>query len=216
MKYLSLNSGRTFSAMLVVIVTVFILSFITVAQSGRRVKKSSSLPPVATPEASPTPTPSKSPERPAVPIFLGVNAHDTNANIPLYFGDSVGKSCAQRLGQRSIVNVELSSRDVTRGEAVKRAKEAKNGFVVLLELRSDRMRMSGRDSDLSQIYLEYAVFAAVTGKQITAGSVYQTATGLRDVIAGRGNSTGAVEYRLQQAAQVAAERILNAIFEHEP
>jgi hypothetical protein len=186
-----------------------------IAQSGRRARKSEPLPPVPTPEASPTPTPKKSPERPATPVFIGVNAYDTNVNIPLYFRDSVGKSCAERLNQRSNVNVELSSRDVTRGEAIKKAKDAKVGFVVLLELRSDGMSREGRDADLSRLYLEYAVFSAGTGKQLASGNVYQQSGGVRDIIGGR-DSTSAAENRLKQAARIAAERILGVIIEHEP
>lgn len=103
---------------------------------------------------------------------------------------------------------------MNRGEAVKRAKEAKLGFVVLLELRSDRMRSDGRNSDLSQLYIEYAVFAAGTAKQLTSGNVSQQ-TGFRDIMVGR-DSTSTAEYRLKQAARVAAERILRVIVDHEP
>lgn len=210
------QSGRLSTAATLTLAGFFIVCALTaVAQSGRRVKKVTSIP-VATPEASPTPTPRKSPEKPSPPVFLGVNAYDSFSNIPLYFNDSVAKSCAERLSQRSTINVELSSRDLTRGEAVKRAKNEKTGFVVLLELRSDRMNTGGRDSDLSRLYIDYAVFAAGTGKQVTSGSVYQQASGLRDVVVGGSNSTTAAEYRLRQAARVAAERILGVIIEQEP
>ena len=185
------------------------------AQSGRRARKTEPLPPVPTPEASPTPTPNKSPERPATPVFIGVNAYDSNVNIPLYFRDSVGKSCAERLSQRSNVNVELSSRDVTRAEAIRKAKDAKVGFVVLLELRADRMTREGRDADFSRLYLEYSVFSAGTGKQLASGDVYQQSGSVRDIMVGR-DSTSAAENRLKQAARIAAERILAVIIEHEP
>ena len=185
------------------------------AQSGRRARKTEPLPPVPTPEASPTPTPNKSPERPATPVFIGVNAYDSNVNIPLYFRDSVGKSCAERLSQRSNVNVELSSRDVTRAEAIRKAKDAKVGFVVLLELRADRMTREGRDADFSRLYLEYSVFSAGTGKQLASGDVYQQSGSVRDIMVGR-DSTSAAENRLKQAARIAAERILGVIIEHEP
>jgi hypothetical protein len=184
------------------------------AQSGRRARKTEPLPPVPTPEASPTPAPKKSPERPAIPVSIGVNAYDSNGNIPLYFSDSVGKSCAERLSQRSNVNVDLSSRDVTRAEAIKKAKEAKVGFVVLLELRSDRMS-EGRNADLSRLYLEYAVFSAGAGKQLASGNVYQQSGGVRDIIGSR-DSTSAAENRLKQAARIAAERILAVIIDREP
>jgi hypothetical protein len=87
------------------------------------------------------------------------------------------------------------------------------GLGVLLELRSDRVS-EGRDADLSRIYLEYAVFSAGTGKQLSSGNVYQQSGGVRDIL-GR-DSTSAYENRLKQAARIAAERILAVIIEHEP
>ena len=212
-KRLQFRTQRT-AAIITVAGLIVVCALTAFSQSGRRVKKAASLPPVPTPEASPTPTPKKSPEKPTTPVFIGVNSYDRLANIPIYFTDSIGKSCAERLSQRSNISVELSSREVNRGEAVKRAKEAKVGFVVLLELRADRMRSDGRNSDLSQLYIEYAVFAAGTAKQLTSGSVFQQ-TGFRDIMVGR-DSTSSAEYRLKQAARVAAERILRVIVEHEP
>jgi hypothetical protein len=211
----SLFQSRPSRPPAIVAVAVLILFALTgFAQSGRRARKTEPLPPVPTPEASPTPTPKKSPERPATPVFVGVNAYDSNGNIPLYFRDSVGKSCAERLSQRSSVNVELGSRDVTRAEAIKKAKDAKVGFVVLLELRSDRIS-EGRNADLSRLYLEYAVFSTGTGKQLSSGNVYQQAGGVRDIIGSR-DSTSAAESRLKQAARIAAERILAVIIDLEP
>lgn len=180
------------------------------AQSGRRVKKSTT-PPVPTPEATPSPTPKKTPEQPAIPIYLGGNSFDSFGNIPFYFNESVVKSCAEGLQQRGIINVELTSRDMTRADAVKRAKEMKVGYVVLLELRSDRMRTGGQENDLSRVYIEYAVFAAATGRPVTSGPAYQQASGIRDIIVGRSDSITVAEQRLKNAARVAAQRILGSI-----
>ena len=187
---------------------ILLCALVGLAQSGRRVKKSTPLPPVPTPEASPTPTPRKTPDQPAIPILVGANTFDTYGNIPSYFTETVVKSCAEGLQQRSAVRAEVSSRDMTRGDAVKRAKEAKEGFVVLLELRSDQMRSGGTDSDYSRIYIEYSAFAGGTGRPVTSGSVYQQA-GARDIILGRRES--GAEQRLKSAARVVAQRILGAI-----
>ena len=215
MKDIQLQSRRPRPAAIAALSALLIVSALTAfAQSGRRVKKAAPLPPVPTPEASPTPTPKKSPDRPMSPVFIGVNSYDRTANIPLYFTDSIGKSCAERLSERSNISVDLSSREVNRGEAVKRAKEARIGFVVLLELRSDRMSSGSGNSDLSQLYIEYAVFAAGTAKQLTSGNVFQQA-GYKDIMVRR-DATSAAEYRLKQAARVAGERILAVIIEHEP
>lgn len=189
---------------------VLVLCAAAFAQSGRRVKKSTT-PPVPTPEATPSPTPKKTPERPAIPIYLGANSFDSYGTIPFYFNESVARSCAEGLQQRGIVHVELTSRDMTRSDAVKRAKEMKEGYVVLLELRSDRMRTSSRENDLSRVYIEYVVFAAATGKPVTSGPVYQQGSGIRDIIVGRSDSTNVAEQRLKNAARLAAQRILGSI-----
>jgi hypothetical protein len=214
LKYQSQSSSRR--ASIVAVVAVLSFCVLTVlAQSGRRVKKAAA-PPVPTPEASPTPTPKKTPERPAIPVFIGANTFDSYGSIPYYFAESVAKSCAEGMQQRGAIHVELSSRDITRSDAVKRAKEAKEGYVVLLELRSDRMRTSGQDSEVSRIYIEYVAFAAVTGRPVVSGSVYQQASSVRDVILGRSDSTTVAEQRLKNAARVAAQRILGAIAGREP
>ena len=197
-------------AVLTIAALIVLCALAGFAQSGRRVKKSTT-PPVPTPEASPSPTPKKSPEQPSIPIYLGTNSFDSFGSIPFYFNESVARSCAQALQQRGAIHVEISSRDVTRGDAVKRAKEIKEGYVVLLELRSDRMRTSSQETDLSRIYIEYVVFAARTGKPITSGPAYQQTSGVRDIIVGRSDSTAAVEQRLKNAARVAGQRILGAI-----
>lgn len=194
--------------------TAAMIAFCTLAgfaQSGRRVKKSTT-PPVPTPEATPSPTPKKIPEQPAIPIYLGANSFDSYGNIPFYFNESVAKSCAEGLQQSGSIHVELTSRDMSRGDAVKRAKEMKEGYVTLLELRGDRMRTSSQESDLSHVYIEYVVFAAVTGKLVTSGSVYQQGSGgVRDIILGRSDSNTVAEQRLKNAARVAAQRILGSI-----
>lgn len=196
--------------MFVVAALMVVCTLTAFAQSGRRVKKSTT-PPVSTPEATPSPTPKSTPERPAIPIYLGANAFDSYGTIPFYFTESVAKSCAEGLQQRGIIHVEQTSRDMTRADAVNQAKKMKEGYVVLLELRSDRMRSSRQENDLSSVYIEYAVFAAATGKHVTSGSVYQQSSGIRDIIVGRSDSTTASEQRLKNAARVAAQRILGSI-----
>lgn len=215
MKYKRFQFRIVHKAPLVILGCVLLLCALTAfAQSGRRPKKSERLPPVPTPEVSPTPTPRPSPEQTAIPIFLGANSIASFGDIPFYFNESVAKSCAQELQRRGAVHVDVSSRDLSRGDAIKRAKEAKDGYVAMLELRSDR-RAGDRSSGLSTVYIEYVVFAAGTAKVVTSGSVYQQASGLGDVI-GRSDSARGAEQRLKNAARVAASRILSAVVGRTP
>ena len=84
-----------------------ICAITVVAQSGRRARKPSTVP-ASTPEASPSPTREKSPEKPPLPVFIGIEGRNSFTNTPLYFYDSVLKSCAERLDDRSSIKVEVS------------------------------------------------------------------------------------------------------------
>lgn len=194
------------------LIGLLVISAVTVcAQSGRRAPKSKSIP-AATPEASPTPAPQKSPEKPALLVFLGIDAHDSFSSIPLYFYDSVLKSCAERLRNSSSVKVEVNSRDMSRGDAVTRAKSEQEGYVALLQLRVEGMGSNSRNADLSRVYIEYFVLAPITAKQVAAGHAYQQASPYKDINVGKSSSNIAyVEYRLKQASRDVAVRILASL-----
>jgi hypothetical protein len=208
----SFQSGHPRSLALLFVPGLLVICALAVmAQSGRRAPKSSPLP-APTPESSPTPTATKSPEKPPLPLIVGIDTHDSFSGIPLYFNGSVLESCVDRLREGHSVSVEVASRDLGRGEAVKRAKAEKEGYVVLLQLRLDGMGASG-NATLSDVYVEYFVFAPTTAKQIASGRTYQQAYRNRGVVIGPGSSGNAVyaEYRLKQAAREAAERILHEV-----
>ena len=189
-----------------------ICALLVMAQSGRHAPKSAPIP-APTPESSPTPTAKKSPEKPALPLIVGIDTHDSFSNIPLYFSDSVLQSCVERLRDETAVSVEVASRDMSRGDALKRAKAEKEGYVVLMQLRLDNMGAGPTNANLSDLYIEYFVFAPTTAKQVTSGRTYQQAYRNRGVVVGPGTSGNTVyaEYRLKQAAREAAERILNGV-----
>lgn len=196
------------------------LSLITVcavsgaAQSGRRARK----PTVVTPPLpEPTPEVKKAPQetKPALTFIIGSDRQ--NFSVPMYFTSSVVRACADRLDDAPSVRVDLVHRDMNRGEAVKRAKEEKEAYVVLIELRTE-FATSSRDS--SELYIQYWVFAPVTGKSITSGRTYQQAYRTGPVIAGP-RTTGRTnapytEILLKRAAREAAERILSAMKDATP
>jgi hypothetical protein len=198
-------------AALTIVCALSICAVTVVAQSGRRAPKSAPVP-AATPQSTPSPTKPSEKEKPARTLIIGVDANDT-FRIPSYFYDTVLQSCAQRLHEAASVKVDVL-RNMNRGEAVKRAKAEQEMDVVLLQLRADSVRPSGGNVDLSQVYIEYYVFAPTTGKVITSGNVYQQAYRTKGVIMApptSGQSPVYAELRLKQAAKDAAERILSAL-----
>jgi hypothetical protein len=198
-----------FAAAIFALASLFSLSTLSVeAQSGRRAPRST-----ATPAPTPEPTPAeKKPaekDKTALKLIVGIDSHEAFGYIPQYFYDTVLQTCAERLDLARSVNVE-TQRDMNRSDAAKRAK-AENA-VVFLRLRLDNMGNNNSSPDLSQVYIEYVVFAATTAKVIASGNTYQ-GSGNRGVLGvpSTSRSTAAVELRLKQAARDAAERILDAL-----
>ena len=184
------------------------------AQSGRRAPKSVPLP-------TPTPESTSSAKQPSEKekrsLVIGIDSNDTFGRIPQYFYDSVLQSCAQRLREAASIKLEVQ-RNLNRGEAVKRAKSEQETEVVLLQLRSDSMGSSGGNIDLSQMFIEYFVFAPTTAKLITSGNVYQAyrTKGVVVTPPTSGQNPAYIELRLKQAAHDAAERILSALHISKP
>jgi len=194
---------------------LFSLGALTVfGQSGRRLPGS----PVVsapTPEATPAAKKSAPDDRPRQPLIVGAARGDTFSGIPFYYSDSVLQSCAARLEDSHAVKVEAVSKEMTRSDAIKRARSEKSTFVVWLELRADNS-FSGNSSNnnLDSIYIVYIVFEPTTAKIVAQGNCYQGAyrkggVSLPPTI-GR-SSTGVTEDRLRDAAQEAADRILKGL-----
>jgi hypothetical protein len=193
---------------------LFAMSASTVsAQAGRRLPRSPSVT-VPTPEPTPQPQPATSSNtEPRLYLIVGEDRGDLFSGIPLYYNDSVLQSCAQRLDDAHGVKVEMASKEMTRSDAVKRAKAESQAFVVWLRLRADNLSSSS-STNPDAIYLEYTVFEPVTAKTVTQGSAYQSRYAKGGVVIGPGTGTsnvGIIEARLKYAAEEAAERILKAL-----
>jgi hypothetical protein len=201
---------RRHSVALLTALSLLVLSAASVAaQSGRRAPKTAPVP-IPTPSPETTPSRKKAPDGPALSVVVGID-DDAFSNIPLYFNGSVLGSCVDRLRDEPGVKVYVAERSMNRSEAVKRAKAEKESYVALLHLRGDNM--AGSSTSLSDVFIEYVVFAPTTGKVVATGHAYQQAYRNRGVVLGPGTSGSSVytEYRLKEAARDAAERILNAL-----
>ncbi|CAN5866995.1 hypothetical protein BH18ACI4_BH18ACI4_06930 [soil metagenome] len=186
-----------------------------VAQSGRRAPKSSSTP-------APTPTHRAEPveKKPAVEnnaglsFIVGIDRVANFVSIPIYLYDSVVRACAERLDDSPSVKVDIANREMNRGEAVKRAKTETDSHIVWIQLRIDNAR-GGSNADLSEVYIEYWVFAPSTAKMIANGRSYQQAYRGGGVIViprpGGRASLPYTEQLLKEAAREAAGRILSAM-----
>jgi hypothetical protein len=184
-------------------------ALVVAAQSGRRVRKSESAPvPIPTPEVTPTPTAMAERPRPAFTFIVGLDRYSDFSTISLNVYSGVLRSCVDRLDDSASVVAEMSTNDMSRGDAIRKAKAEKEGYVVWLHLRSNNFNDQGRSqTDSRSVYIEYSVFAPVTGKLATSGNTYPEAYRNRGIRLPTSSVNG--DYYLNQAARGAAERILD-------
>jgi hypothetical protein len=191
---------------------VLSFTFMAMAQSGRRVSKPTPPPPVAT-TSEPTALPKPSPEKrePLVTLIVGMDRSDSFSRIPLGATSGVMQSCVGRLKESASVKVIEESRSVGRGEAVQKAKSEKAGHIVWLQVAIDTLGASqGGNANIRDVFIEFVVLAPGTAKTVASGRTYPYAYRSRSVIPSTRTSGLYGDYRYNEAAREAAERILSA------
>jgi len=187
------------------------LSALTYGQSGRRQTKPPAAAPVPTPTPEPTPTP-KAETKSDLGFIVAIDTSSMFEYYPLSYYTTVVRACADRLSKASSATVTTASGQMSRGEAIKKAKAEKTTYVVLLRLTS--YGMSGRQGRDDEIELEFTVFAPVTGKIATSGKSYQNASRAGPIIVQPPGGSSSMLYReqlLKRAAENAADRMLKAL-----
>jgi hypothetical protein len=196
---------RHFAATL--IITLCVLS--VQAQSGRRRTTPPPAAPVPTPTPEPTPTPKKSDNEDELLFLLGADRYSSNVNIPFSYYDAVWRGCGDRLRAGSSAGVDVAGKDLSRADAIKRAKSETKSYVVYMTLNADTM---GRRAD--ELLLEYIVFAPVTAKIVTSGRSYMTGRRAGPVVVQPPRTRDGVLYveeTLRRMGEEAGERILKAM-----
>ncbi len=182
------------------------------AQSGRK-STSSSAPTTTTTTpsvAGPKVTEKKASTAPKVQLLVGIDRRAVITSVPFYVFDTVLDDVIRRLGEAEIVFAR-SGGDMNRGDAVKAAKQEKERWVVVLEIRSiyaDTGRQVKNNQD--ELVVDFITLEPETGKIKRSGQTHQ-----HIYQNGRGgislpSKNGAVysEYSIKQAALEAADRIL--------
>lgn len=196
---------RHFAAILIIALCALSVQ----AQSGRRRTTPPPAAPVPTPTPEPTPTPKKNDNEDELVFIMGVDRYSSNANLPFSYYDAVLRGCAERLRAGSSAEVDVTNRDFSRGEAVKRAKSETKSFVIYMTLSYDTM---GRRAD--ELLLEYMVFAPVTAKTVTSGRSYMTGRRAGSVVIQPPNTRNGTIYReelLRRMGEEVGERIIKAM-----
>jgi hypothetical protein len=184
------------------------------AQSGRRVREPAA--PASTPEPTPTPDKSSNKEENVVTFIVGVDEYHGFSMIPVSYYDSIARACGGRLDDQPAVRVEFAQKDMTRGDAVRKAQAEKEAYVVWLQIQVEGVYGDpSHVESLNQLFIEYTVFAPTTGKQAAWGHTYQRGNRKGPLVVGpSGNGRGNVDYNerlLKDAAREAAERILSTM-----
>src|SRR6185503_1520171 len=189
------------------VIGVLCLLFIAVsvqAQSGRRQVKP---PPAAAPVPTPTPEPSpeaKQKEEAELVFLVASERNSMYTNIPLYYYEVARRACGDRLRSRSTADVDVAERDLTRGEAIEKAKSAKKTYVVLLSLTFDNMSNNHED-----VQLDFLLLEPMTAKVVLTGRAYLNSNRKSPVIINPGRVSGLYrEQLLRDAGQEVADRIL--------
>lgn len=173
------------------------------AQSGRRTTKVNPAPvPMPTPAPSPKPKVNE-PAKPALTFIVGIQVYVS------YSFSEVVIACADRLEDSPSVKAVPVSGNMTRGDAVKRARREDEAYVVWMEIKTDEM---AGVQDRDQIVLEYWVFEPHTAKLAASGRAYPSAYRTRGGIILNPRTSGVYgNYQLREAAREVAERILSAL-----
>lgn len=197
----------------------FIFAFVSAAeaQSGRRVQRPQEIAPVPTP--TPLPVAKKPVQEAAKKITLLVLADNSISMQTSSTAQSiVMQTFGQRLREANAFELNMESTRSSRGEAVRKAKEEKERFVVWIALRVDAMSndpASINRPNPENYHIEYGVYAPVTGKSISSGNVYLRAGygsigGVRVGAPSCYPATYAYEYEFVYGAIDAANRVMKA------
>jgi len=200
------------------LLSVVLLALLTLtahAQSGRRQNNPAPAAPVPTPTPEPTPTAKpKSQQETDLGFIVAMDRRDTFAGFPISFYDAALLGCADSLKHGSSARIDVARQEMSRGDAIKKAKDEKTTYVILLKLANQSMT-STTSSNYTDIAVEYVVFAPTTGKVATSGRAYPGSARKGPVVVGPSipgsNNSILGEQLLKRAGEEAGDRILSAL-----
>ncbi|HZN05979.1 MAG TPA: hypothetical protein VFB65_04310 [Pyrinomonadaceae bacterium] len=193
---------------------VAMCSLLAFGQSGRRQAKPPVVAPIPSPTPEPTPEPKTKKDVNEIAFLIGMGDRGGNfSRYPFTYVEAAARGCAERLRKGSSANVEVSQSEMTRGEAIAKAKSEQNAYVVLINLIEDAMSRSD-SSGYVEIQVDYVVFAPGTAKVLTTGRTYENSARRGPVVVPRTPGGTLPTYReqsLRRAGEDAGERILKAL-----
>ncbi|HXQ69311.1 MAG TPA: hypothetical protein VN844_02440 [Pyrinomonadaceae bacterium] len=200
-------------SLVLLLLLVAICATVAQAQSGRRQPKPPPSAPVPTPTPEPTPAPKQQQQKELdLGFVIGSDRFgSTTENYPISYYDAAMVGCADQLRSGSSAAVSVSQSNMSRGEAIKKAKAESKTYVVWMRLVLDQMTARSLDD----LEIEFVVFSPQTAKVVITGRSYLNVNRKGPIIVGptsRG-PTGALyrEELIRRAGEDAGERILKAL-----
>lgn len=187
------------------------------AQSGRRQAKPPPSAPIPTPTPEPRPTPTPKRSDSDINFLVATGDRGTFINAPFTFYEAARNGCANRLRDKTSLAVDIAQREMTRGEAIKKAKDGKTTYVVLISLVEDRM--SASSDGRYEFEVDYVVFAPGTAKVMASGRTYENSARKGPISVGRPPGSSLPSWReslLRRAGEDAADRILKSLHLSDP
>ena len=178
------------------------------AQSGRRQNKPAPAAPVPTPTPEPTPVPRKGEGEAELVLLVATDRMSGESWIPFSYYTAAQQGCADRLRRGSSVDVDIAERDMTRGDAIKKAKSQTKTYVVLLSIQTDRM-----SNTAEALELDFTVFEPATANVVITGRSYLNERRTGPIVVGPTGRSSQVfrERYLKQAGEDIADRILKKL-----
>jgi hypothetical protein len=168
--------------------------------------------PTPTPEPTPQATPKRDENQMTFLVAIGDRGVDL-ARYPRSFDEAAALGCADQLRRQSSANVDISHRELTRGEAIAKAKSGKDTHVVLISLVEDMMNADS--TGYVELEVNYVVFAPGNAKVRASGRTYEASRRKGPLVVGpRGSGVTLPSYReqlLRRAGEDAANKILKAL-----
>ncbi len=190
------------------VATMLCLSHAAFAQSGRRSKSAPSPPtPVAEPQAEPTASPSNAKPVARTSIIVGKDRFGSTNFVLSSYADVAVRACIDRINESKGLEA-TGGGDMTRKDAIDRAKKQTNGYVLWIEIRDEQ----GADDNIS---IGYSVYMPETAKILTSGRVYlgTRGAGAGGVIVGVPSASRRLplEYQMREAGHEVADRIMDKL-----
>ena len=186
------------------------------AQSGRRAPKRTATPAVTVAEAKPVEKKAEPAKDLRIPLVITIEDHNPFSGLPFFLSESIRDTCADSLRRTASLKVDIGTRGISRGEAIKRAKSEQHLYVVWLQVDtdSDANRTASSGWTPESLFLRYTIFSPGTAKIKASGRTHPVRrVGGGGVIGRVPSSRGGTvysDYFLKQLAYEAAERIRDA------